>query len=296
MRTMLTTVAIALCASSLWCQDIPKAEVFGGYSYVNIDTNNLSARQNANGWETSVSGNFNKWFAAEFDVNGYYKTYSISTGGLLSLPPTVTIPVRDYSYLAGPRFNFRPLFVHALIGGDHLSASGLGLTASQDSLAGAFGGGVEVPVNRLISFRVSADYVFTRHNILGGPSVTQNNVRASAGIVFNLGRRRSAGASVMSPSATPQPVPNTSEAALLGVVGYATDYGLKVTSVQAGSPAEKIFIKPGDVISKIDGKDVKNGRDIESAVAASTTGTIKVSGFTQAAIGMISFEREIKVR
>jgi hypothetical protein len=29
-------------------QDYPKAEVYGGYSYINIDTNGLSSRQNAN--------------------------------------------------------------------------------------------------------------------------------------------------------------------------------------------------------------------------------------------------------
>jgi hypothetical protein len=53
-------------------QDFPKAEVYGGYSYVNIDTNGLTSRQNANGWEAAVSGNFNKWFAVEGDVSGYY--------------------------------------------------------------------------------------------------------------------------------------------------------------------------------------------------------------------------------
>ena len=83
-------------------------------------------------------------------------------------------------------------------------------------------------------------------------------------------------------------------------MGYATDVGLKVTSVRAGSPAEKIFLKPGDVISKIDDKEVKYGGDIESAVAASTTGTIIVTGLDKAEIGgygdMIQFEHKIKVR
>jgi hypothetical protein len=37
------------------------------------------------------------------------------------------------------------------------------------------------------SFRASADYLFSRHNILGGSSVTQNNVRASVGIVYSFG-------------------------------------------------------------------------------------------------------------
>jgi hypothetical protein len=37
-----------------------RADLFGGYSYINIDTNNHTSRQNANGWEMSVSGTFNK--------------------------------------------------------------------------------------------------------------------------------------------------------------------------------------------------------------------------------------------
>src|SRR5271170_3013495 len=150
-----------------------RADMFGGYSYLNIDTNGLSSRQNANGWESSISGNFNKWFAAEAAVSGYYKNYDVLGVG---------VAVTDYSYLAGPRVNFKPLFVHALVGGDHLSGSALGASVSQDGLAGAFGGGVQWRFSERLSFRTSADYVFTRHNILGGPSVAQNNVRASVGI------------------------------------------------------------------------------------------------------------------
>jgi Outer membrane protein beta-barrel domain len=138
-----------------------RADLFGGYSYLNIDTNGLtSSRQNANGWDASLSGNFNRWFAAEAEVAGYYKDYG-------------AVSVTDYSYGAGPRINFKPLFVHALIGGDHLTGSAGGVSVSQDSLAGAFGGGVQWRVSGPFSIRASADYVFTRHNILGGPSVTQ---------------------------------------------------------------------------------------------------------------------------
>jgi hypothetical protein len=74
-------------------QDYPKAEVYGGYSYINIDTNGLSSRQNANGWEASVSGNFNKWLAVEADVSGYYKTYSVNVQGFGIL----NVKVTDYS-------------------------------------------------------------------------------------------------------------------------------------------------------------------------------------------------------
>ena len=56
-------------------QEIPRVEVFGGYSYVNATTVGiLNNRQSANGWEASVSGNFNGQFALEGDVSAYYQT------------------------------------------------------------------------------------------------------------------------------------------------------------------------------------------------------------------------------
>ncbi len=162
-----------------------RGDLFGGYSYLNIDTNGLTSRQNANGWEASVSGNFNRWFAVEGSVSGYYKNYSVNLENLGL--GTLDVKVTDYSYAAGPRINLRPIFIHALFGGDHLTGSAAGFSQSQDGLAGLAGGGVQWKVSGPWSVRASGDYVFTRHNIFGGPSVTQNNVRASVGIVYSFG-------------------------------------------------------------------------------------------------------------
>jgi len=119
-------------------------------------------------------------------VSGYYKSYSVNLA-VLDLG-TLTVKVTDYAYAAGPRINFKPIFVHALFGGDHLTGGALGFSASQDGLAGLAGGGVQWKVSGPWSVRASADYVFTRHNIFGGPSVTQDNYRASVGIVYSFGR------------------------------------------------------------------------------------------------------------
>jgi hypothetical protein len=276
--TLVTLLALGLSASVLMAQDVPKAEAFAGYSYLNVDTNGLSSRQSLNGWEASVSGNFNKWFAVEFDGSGYYKT-------------VLGVNVRDYSYLAGPRINFGPLFVHGLLGGDHLTGSYQGLGASQDGFAGAFGGGVQWKIARQLYFRTSTDYVFSRHNILGGPSVTQNNFRASVGIVFAFGgTRREVHAGNRS---VPSPVPGSSEAALLGASGYPVQHGFEITSVRPGSPAAQAGLQVRDVIEKIDGQSVTTSQDIERAVAASKSGTVRVSYLVQ---GNWLAEREIKVR
>jgi len=282
--------AVLVLCGSAFGQEVPRAEVFGGYSYLNIDTNGLSSRQSANGWEASISGNFNNWFGVEGDVAGYYKTIA---GG----------SVRDYSYAGGPRFNYRQLasvtiFGHALLGGDHLTGSFAGLSASQDSFASAFGGGVQWKVAPQWAVRASGDYVLTHHNIFGsaGSSFTQSNFRASVGIVYVFGGRREASSGGRNQTTNvPIQTGPASEAALLGVSGYATDTGFKITSVRAGSPAAQIYLSPGDTIFQIDGRDVQSSHDIEAAIAASASGTVKVTFRNHEALGAKS-EREVKVR
>jgi len=132
-------------------------------------------------------------------VSGYCKSYGVDLHNVLPGAGTLTVKVNNYSYLAGPRLNFRPLFVHALVGGDHVTGSALGFPASQSGFAGAFGGGAVIPVGHRLAFRASADYVFSRHNIFGGSPVTRNNLRACIGIVFTLGGKRETRALLRAP-------------------------------------------------------------------------------------------------
>jgi hypothetical protein len=171
---------------------VPMASVYFGFSYLNFSTGGLTdARQNAGGWEASVSSNFNKWFALELDISGHYKNYDYYTGNIPGLPRYVSVAAyRDYTYLAGPRVNYGPVYIHTLFGGDRLSGSALGTPSAQTGFAGALGGGVQYPLNDRFAFRAGADYLFSTHNIAGGSSITNNNFRASLGIVFNLGSRR----------------------------------------------------------------------------------------------------------
>jgi hypothetical protein len=278
-------IAICLCGSAFGglglAQDLPRAEVFGGYSYLNADFNGLIPRKSANGWEASVSVNFDNRLAAEADVSGYYTTIS-------------NVGAHTYGFLGGPRLNIRPVFLHALFGVDRGTLSAFGTSASQNSFAAAVGGGGQWTVSPHLAVRVSADDAFTRHNIFGGPRVTQVNIRVSAGLVFMFGGRAPTGTRAPEQrGGTSAQVAATSEAALLGVAGYATEAGLRVTSVRAGSPAAQVGIKPGDVITKIDGRDVHSGHDVESAIAASASGTVRVTYLIK---GAWLSEQEIKVR
>lgn len=263
MRFVGVFLSCLLLSSAAFSQE-SRADLFGGYSYLNIDTNGLTSRQSANGWEASISGNFNKWFAAEADVAGYYKSYNIEG---------INVSVSDYSYGAGPRINVKQVFLHALIGGDHLSGGALGVSASQDSLAGAFGGGLQWRVSGPFSVRVGADYVFTRHNILGGSSVTQNNVRASVGIAYSFGGRSH-------PSAAPRQVnaprpPSVAGMAIssLGVtVALGGNPGAEITDESPNGVAALSNMHPGDVINAVDGKLVGSPEELAAELSGHVVG------------------------
>ena len=55
--------------------------------------------------------------------------------------------------------------------------------------------------------------------------------------------------------------------------GLDTDKGVLVSSVVEGSPAEEAGIKPGDVILKIDGKEIENSLELRTKIASSSPGT-----------------------
>jgi hypothetical protein len=300
-RTILATLAVVLCASSLWCQDVPKVEVFGGYSYLR---NVNSGGQGANGGAAELAYNFNSWFGIEGDIGVHHETQVFQC---CSTYTTETRSSTSTLYMAGPRVALRrgPLtaFAHVVAGGVKSNVSVLGGLSSNAASAGV---GVDLAVNNRVAIRIfEVDYVT---NITGSPHT--NNVGASAGIVFRFGggaRVRQGGATRAQTETPPvansgqggatsvqRPVAKTLEASLLGVAGYATEDGFKVASVREGSPAEKIFLVPGDVISKIDDRAVKSGHDIDSAIAASASGMIKVAGLTQTGLSMIPFEREVK--
>lgn len=283
-------VVFCLVASAISFAQDSRADVYGGYSYVNIDTNNISPRQNANGWEAAVSGNFNKWFAVEGDVSGYYKSYSATLSGA-----TATAKVTDYSLAGGPRINLKPVFIHALFGGDHLHATATvagvsgSLSGTQDGMAGLVGGGIQWKVSGPWSVRASADYVFTRHNIFGGPSVTQNNYRAGAGIVYSFGGRRSAEqerAPQMSAPQAQMPAPTeplqpsapkmTGTGMKLDALGVKVTLGrsagAEISDVAPNGVAALAGLHRGDVINTVDGKSVRTPMELAAELASRQAG------------------------
>jgi len=176
MQARYALLLVCLWNSLVCAQTYPKAELFAGYSYTNIDQNN-GPRESANGFEFSLSANLNKRFAFETDFSGYYQQLR-DRGG----------PAGTFSYMAGPRFNFvrkqhtiSPLFLHCLLGFQHLIGSDFGSSVSDTAIAAALGGGVEWKFSRHLALRSSVDYALTHYFI------NQNNIRTSVGLAYVFG-------------------------------------------------------------------------------------------------------------
>ncbi len=97
--------ALLLLALPASAQDYPKAEIFGGFSYVNVEDPIDIEREAFIGFQTSFAGNFNKSFGIVGDFGGQSRFFGGET----------------YEFMAGPRFTSRgdtaTGFVHAMFGG-----------------------------------------------------------------------------------------------------------------------------------------------------------------------------------
>lgn len=292
-------VCLILCAAYGTAQEYDRVELYGGYSYLNIDTNGLTSRQGLNGWETSFSYNINGWLAAEGDISGYYKGYSYRDGD-----NSANAHVSNYGYVFGPRFNFRAndsvtVFAHTLFGGDHLGAGASGNlfgssvsgSGSADAFAMAIGGGIQFNVARHLAVRTSADYVLTRFNIFNPDNpYNQNNYRIGVGIVYTFGRSTQVAstqahqpnASHHQPAATQSGQSGNEQLGQfrlenLGISGKATGGdGFAVTSVLANSKAASAGIVVGDHIVAVDGKPINTNGDLFNALSLSN-GTLVIT-------------------
>lgn len=172
-KFMVVACFLGLLAASAMAAEsgsYPKAEFFGGYQY-----SHLEGGVNANGFDLAVNGNFNNYFGIAADFGSSYTTQS-------------GVSFNNYTYTFGPQLSLRANkaytpFVHALIGGDHASASINGFGAgSGNGMALLAGGGVDVNINQFLAFRGSADWMM----IHGNGSTSSKNFRMPIGIVVKF--------------------------------------------------------------------------------------------------------------
>jgi hypothetical protein len=212
-KTFLLTLMVLLTGILAFAQDVPKVEAFVGYDYTRVNTSTDVPSFSANGAGGQVAVNLNKWFGVVGDVssvhNGNIEGYHLDT--------TLT------NYLVGPRISIRksrltPYF-NILLGGVHASTSAqvgpvtvppypsgqpiipglpdakpgqsvsLRAVHAQNAFAFALGGGLDIKMNKYVSFRpIGLDYFMTRlQNLRLQENKNQDHIRVTFGFNFTFG-------------------------------------------------------------------------------------------------------------
>lgn len=164
MRHLLTTFAVMLvfASGSLWAQDQPKAEVFGGFSIYTLAS--AGDRTTSPGWQASVAGHLTPRFSVVGDFGGQYEEGD-----------------SVYQFLGGARVTERmekaSLFGHALFGGSRFGGEDTVFTM-------AYGGGVDVNATDRIGIRViQFDWLPLR----SAGRWFNNSLRFGFGVVYKFG-------------------------------------------------------------------------------------------------------------
>jgi hypothetical protein len=210
-KAILLAASVLLLVLAATAQEFPKFEVGADYNYVRFAPGGPYTKGHSlNGGGGSFVYNWNEYLGIKADLQGYT---SNKTG--FNIPPNSVFPnglngnVQGnlFTYLFGPQFKVRTHkiqpFGHLLFGGAHTNvysnafktlcqpiASGCGVSKAPTAEAFAmdFGGGVDIPINKVISFRpAQIDYLLTRFSNPFSKTTNQNNFHYGVGVVFTLG-------------------------------------------------------------------------------------------------------------
>ena len=208
-RVFICVAALAFATTAL----AQRFEVFGDYTYLryNPTITGLNTRS-LNGGGGGAQLNFAKILGLKADFQGYMSTQTVVNVTSPISTPKGIIPVGTYksnattfTYLFGPVVripgrHIRP-FGELLFGGTNtnlyaqlnsaLIANGGQTNASgssQHPFAMAFGGGLDVVVNKHVSLRLGeVDWLVTRFTNIWTNTNNQNNFRYVGGAVFTFG-------------------------------------------------------------------------------------------------------------
>ncbi len=167
--------SVVMAATSLSMGQVaPRWEVFGGYAYRNVDSTTFGFvnRSSLDGFDAEGTFNIKPRWGVTADVGGQY-------GSQMTV----------YNFLAGPQYAKRgdksKFFVHGLFGKaqDRVNIT-TAISSHVESVGRAIvaGGGYDRDLTPRFTFRVQADYL--RTDTFG---TTQNDIRASTGLVFHFG-------------------------------------------------------------------------------------------------------------
>jgi hypothetical protein len=208
-KILVLTVLVLLCGVAFAADDHPKVETFFGFNYTRVNSASNVPAFSANGGTGAVSVNFNKWVGFVSEVG------TVHNGNISDIHLDTTLT----SALFGPRISLRysriTPFFHILMGAVHGSTSiavsaipiatqpslpgvpvpppGQAVTlravASETAFAWAPGGGIDIKINKYVSFRpIQLDYYMMRlQNLRSKEDNNQHCLRYMTGVNFTFG-------------------------------------------------------------------------------------------------------------
>ncbi|GEM_PF-475552 len=176
--------AVSLSSAQAQVDRAPGYELFVGYSYLSLDQGESFDRQSLNGFNASITSNFNRYFGLVSDF-GFHKGKIDAGENPVGITET---DFKQFTYQFGPRVTMvrnkrSVLAVHALFGGARADTDFNNVNRTAFALD--LGGSIDLRVTDKFSVRVAQPSLqLTRFN-----DESQKNFRYSAGVVFNFGRR-----------------------------------------------------------------------------------------------------------
>jgi opacity protein-like surface antigen len=212
-KTLALMVLAALPGGMAFAADYPTVETFLGYTYMRANSATDVPAFSANGGSGQLDVNFNKYLGVVMDIG------AVHNGNINNHQLDSTF----VNYLWGPRVSIRhgritPYF-NILFGGMYVGSSfgvtvvapptptnpivlpgdpnpvppntsvGLRAVHSQTAFAMTVGGGLDIKINKHVSFRpIGLDYMLTRlQNVQDQQDRNQNNLRYTTGLNFTFG-------------------------------------------------------------------------------------------------------------
>src|SRR5437879_9196191 len=209
-KAILAAACIVLLTWSVAAHAFPRAELAFDYTFARYNPSAAYTKGHSlNGGGGALVYNLNQYLGLKMDLQGYGSnttSFVIPPNNIFPEGASCRVHGNLFTYMFGPQIkvrahHFQP-FGHLLFGGAHSNVYGnafkqicqplpgacnFSKAPTGNAFAMAFGGGVDIQINRTISFRPGEiDYLLT---VFTNPFTkgNQNNLRYSAGINFTFG-------------------------------------------------------------------------------------------------------------
>ena len=181
-------------------------EVYGGFAYSHFDAGpKLLQGANLGGFDARIVREFGTRWGVGANVRGYYGTSGVSpncgscTGSGPNAGPITGPFVSEHMFLAGPEYRLKAnehaaMMLHAFVGGAYgnfesglngVNPATLGLFSNQVTVAGAFGGSIDLNRSPRLVFRIAPDATMTDF----GHNGFAEQFAISVGLVYRMGKQ-----------------------------------------------------------------------------------------------------------